>query len=185
MFGPCQITLFPVQAPESGAITCGENGDFKRTLYWEKHSIERGTVPEKPANTGCQLYLLGYVMHGYQSPQEVFLVSLGSLYVRDHPDMHVKWKGLDSKAAAASTESMHSTKVRVGVSVASQGFRVGSPSTHWHNWLVRVSQVYLICVSPYPPIFSSFHCGEKRQSCSCPAHVTWLPTTVWGCRYLT
>lgn len=50
-FGPCQIILLPLQAPEPGAIACGDSGEFKRTLYLEKHSTERGTVPEKPANT--------------------------------------------------------------------------------------------------------------------------------------
>lgn len=32
------------------------------------------------------------------------------------------------------------------VSVASQGFRVGSPPIHWHNCRLRVSQAYLVCV---------------------------------------
>lgn len=115
-FGPCQIILLPLQAPEPGAIACGDSGEFKRTLYLEKHSTERGTVPEKPANNGCQPYSLGCVMDGYQKSSRGFpCESLDSLYVRDQPDMDVKCKGLDTKATAASTKPTHSPKLRVEV----------------------------------------------------------------------
>lgn len=73
-------------------------------------------MPGKPANTGmpaifirlCNAWLS-------KSSKGIPCESLGSLYVRDHPDMDVKCKGLYTKAAAGSTEPMHSPKVRVGV----------------------------------------------------------------------
>lgn len=113
-FGHCQITLLPLQAPETGAITSGESGEFKRTLYWEEHNIETGTVPEKAANTGVPvIFFRLYNAWVSKSSRGIPFESLGSLYVRDQPDMDVKCKGLDTKATAASTEPMHSLKVRL------------------------------------------------------------------------
>lgn len=53
VFCPCQITFFLMQSPEPGAITCGESGDFKRTLYWEKHCIEREACKHRDASHIC------------------------------------------------------------------------------------------------------------------------------------
>lgn len=115
-FGPCQTTLLLLQVHEPGAITCGESGEFKRTLYWEKHSIERETVPEKPANTGMPaIFLRLYNAWLSKSSRATPWESLGSQYVRDQPDTDIKCKGLDTKATVGSTELMYSPKVRVRV----------------------------------------------------------------------
>lgn len=164
-FGHCQITLLPLQAPETRAITAGKSGEFKRTLYWEEHSIETGTVPEKPANTGGPtIFLRLYNAWVSKSSRDIPCESLGSLYVRDQPDTDVKCKGLDTKSTAASTEPMHSPKVRLegrnkgrNASFCCQSGLQSRQPSHALAQLVTESLLLdscLTCLSPqYFPIF--------------------------------